>query len=404
MSDALRLSVVVVSAGRPRALDRCLTAVSQMRTTRAEVIVVADSDGMAVARQHDYGARLTLLAQEGANISAARNIGIAAAAGEIVAFIDDDAVPEPDWAEAMLAGFENPAIAAATGPVIGRNGISLQWGRMAVDVQGQDRWLPAGDQIRPDEVPKLHGTNMAFRREILSRTGGFDTGFAFFLDETDLALRLGSAGFATAYLPGAVVHHGFAASARRTEDRVPLDLFDIGASSALFLRKHAPDSLAAGLARLEADQRTRLLRLARRRKLTAQDMRKLMESLRAGIADGGARQGSVSIVAPCRRSFQPLRDAMPPAMGFTNGWWFSAHHLRLQAEKRIADGQPTTVILLAPTPRKHRVEFTQGGWWEQRGGLFGPSDRAGARIQPWRYRARVAAEVARIFREMPIAF
>jgi len=402
VSDALRLSIVVVSAGRPRALDRCLTALSQMRTTRAEVIVVADGDGMAVARQHGYGARLTLLAQDTPNISAARNIGLTAAAGEIVAFIDDDAVPGPDWAEAMLAGFEDLTIAAATGPVIGRNGISLQWGRMAVDVQGRDRWLPPGDQIRPGEVPKLHGTNMAFRREILSRTGGFDTGFAYFLDETDLALRLDRAGFATAYLPGAVVHHGFAASARRTEDRVPLDLFDIGASSALFLRKHAPDALAAGLARLEAEQRTRLLRLARRRKLTAQEMRKLMESLRAGIAEGGARQGSVSMAAPCRRSFQPLRDALPPAMAFMNGWWFSAHQLRTQTGKQIADRQPTTLILLAPMPRKHRVEFTQGGWWEQRGGLYGPSNRAGARIQPWRYHSRVTAERERLFSERSI--
>lgn len=182
MSDALRLSVVVVSSGRPQALDRCLTALSQLRTTRAEVIVVADQQGMATVNQHPCGVRIVLLPQAAANISAARNIGISAAAGEIVAFIDDDAVPEPYWAEAVLSGFANPAIAAVTGPVIGRNGISLQWGRMAVDRHGQDRWLSAQSGLGPDEVPKLHGTNMAFRREILSRTGGFDTGFAFFLD------------------------------------------------------------------------------------------------------------------------------------------------------------------------------------------------------------------------------
>ena len=143
MSDALRLSAVVVSAGRPRALDRCLTALSQMQTTRAEVIVVADPAGMAVAQRHSQAARLTILPQDRPNISAARNAGIAAAAAEIVAFIDDDAVPEPGWAAALLAAFADPAIAAATGPVIGRNGISLQWGRMAVDRQGRDRWLPA---------------------------------------------------------------------------------------------------------------------------------------------------------------------------------------------------------------------------------------------------------------------
>ena len=402
MSDALRLSVVVVSAGRPRALDRCLTALSQMQTTRAEVIVVADPAGMAVAQRHPQAARLTILPQDRPNISAARNAGIAAAAAEIVAFIDDDAVPEPGWAAALLAAFADPAIAAATGPVIGRNGISLQWGRMAVDRQGRDRWLPAEEQIAPGEVPKIHGTNMAFRRKILSRTGGFDTGFAFFLDETDLALRLGEAGLQIAYLPNAVVHHGFAASVRRTEDRVPLDLFDIGASTALFLRKHAPADRDVAVARLEAAQRARLLRLARRRKLTAQEMRKLMESLRAGISEGAKRASSTPIIAPCQRSFQPLRGTLPPEMAFADGWWFSAQKLRTHAAAKIADGQPTTLILLAPSPRKHRVEFTQGGWWEQRGGLYGPSDRTGARFQPWRYQNRILAETQRLFDEISI--
>ncbi len=188
--DAPRLSVVVVSAGRPRALVRCLTALSQLRSIRFEVIVVADADGLAVARRLPIADRLTLLPQDVENISVARNAGLAVASGDVVAFIDDDAVPEPDWAEALLRGFDRPEVGAVTGPVLGRNGISLQWGRMAVDRQGRDRWLEG--QASPDraEVLKLHGTNMAVRREYLTQTGGFDTGFRFYLDETDLALRL----------------------------------------------------------------------------------------------------------------------------------------------------------------------------------------------------------------------
>ncbi|NKX45116.1 glycosyltransferase family 2 protein [Roseicyclus persicicus] len=393
--DAPRLSVVVVSAGRPRALARCLTALGQLRSTRVEAIVVADAPGLAVARAHPLADRLVLLPQGEENISAARNAGIAAAAGEVVAFVDDDAVPEPGWAEAILAGFDDPQVMAATGPVIGRNGFSLQWGRMAVDATGRDRWLAADETPGPAEAPKLHGTNMALRRDCVTRTGGFDTGFRFYLDETDLALRLHRAGDRMAWLPGAVVHHGFAASRRRTEDRVPLDLFDVGASTALFLRKHAPDALEPALSQLEADQRARLLRLARRRRLGAREMRALMESLAAGIAEGRGRDSAVPALSPSDRPFLPLRRDLPPAMAGLHGWRHRAGALRAEAAARVAEGQPVALVLLDPTPRKHRLSFTEGGWWEQMGGLYGPSDRAGPRLQPWRYRSRTAAELRR---------
>ena len=127
-----------------------------------------------------------------------------------------------------------------------------------------------------------------------------------------------------------------------------------------------------------------------------------MESLRAGISEGAKRASSAPIIAPCQRSFQPLRETLPPEMAFADGWWFSAQKLRTHAAAKIADGQPTTLILLAPSPRKHRVEFTQGGWWEQRGGLYGPSDRTGARFQPWRYQNRISAETQRLFGEISI--
>jgi GT2 family glycosyltransferase len=395
---APRLSVVVVSWGRPRALARCLTALGQMRSVRFEVIVVADADGLAVARTVPMADRLVLLAQEEANISAARNAGVSAAAGEVVGFIDDDAVPEPGWAEAVLAAFETTDAVAVTGPVIGRNGFSLQWGHMAVDAQGRDRWLREGAAPGPGEALKLHGTNMALRRDVLTRTGGFDTGYAFYLDETDLALRLVGEGLSIRYLPGAVVHHGFAASARRREDRVPLDLFDIGASTALFLRKHAPDALEAALTELEAAQRARLLRLARRRKLGPEEMRRLMEGLAAGVSEGRARPSHVPRIPPAERSFQPMRETRPPAMQRLDGGLYRAASLRAEAASQVGAGVPAAILLLEPTPRKHRLAFTEGGWWEQRGGLFGPAERTEPRVQVWYPFARKQREWERLSR------
>jgi GT2 family glycosyltransferase len=393
--QGLRLSVVVVSAGRPRALARCLTGLSQMHGVDFEVIVVADTDGLDVAGTLPFSDRLALVAQDAPNISVARNAGIAASAGEIVAFIDDDAVPEPTWAAALLACFGHAGVDAVTGPVLGRNGISLQWGRMAVDAQGRDRWLEDGESTRPGEVLKLHGTNMAFRRSVLIRTGGFDPAFSFYMDETDLTRRLAAAGGDLRYARDAVVHHGFRASARRTDDRLPLSLFDIGASTAVFLRKHAPADVDAALQTLEEDQRGRLLRLARKRKLDPAQMRALMESLVRGMAEGRDRVSDAPAIAGPTRAFQPLRHDPPPPMTYLHGWAHRGASLRSQAAAHVREGRPTSLILLEPTPRKHRIAFTDGGWWEQTGGLYGPSVRTGARIQMWRYPDRVAAEIAR---------
>lgn len=394
----LRLSVIVASWARPRALARCLTALSQMRSTRFEVIVAADEDGAAVTRSLPFSDRIIVLDQQVANISSARNQGIAAAAGEIVAFIDDDAVPEPDWAETILSAFEDPDLAAATGPVIGRNGISLQWGRMAVDRLGRDRWLDADDAPRPGETVKLHGTNMAFRRDILALTGGFDPVFRFYLDETDLARRLAGAGRNLCYVPGMRVHHGFAESLRRRADRTPTDLTDIGSSSVIFLRKHAIDALDGAIENLVEDQRRRLMRLARARKIGPAEIRRLTQSLKTGIEDGRIRDLPTLVAIPAvSRKFLALRKDLPPPMSFHDGWRHRAKDLRTKVAAQVAQGIPVALFLLEPSPRKHRIVFTDGGWWEQSGGLFGPTHRSEPRVQLWRYRDRIACEQARLF-------
>jgi GT2 family glycosyltransferase len=152
--------------------------------------------------------------------------------------------------------------------------------------------MEAGDPVEPlptGTVLKLHGTNMALRRSVLLELGGFDPAFRYYLDDTDLSLRLADAGHKGGGCP-AQVHHEFAASTRRTTDRVPLSLFDIGASTAVFLRKHAP----RGDGRRPAPPGRRPARTAvpvrSKRKLGARDIETLMRSLRDGIADGRARR------------------------------------------------------------------------------------------------------------------
>ena len=124
--------------------------------------------------------------------------------------------------------------------VIGRNGISFQWKAWVLDRVGFTSKIDVDEENPTILTPpvgnavKNEGTNMAARRSVLVDLEGFDPAYHFYLDETDLNMRLVVANHLTAIAPLARLHHGFAQSIRRHGDRVPRDLFDLGASWAVF--------------------------------------------------------------------------------------------------------------------------------------------------------------------------
>ena len=230
LGNGVPVSIVIVSRNRPEALRRCLTGVGQLQYAPFEVIVVADPAGIAAVRDLPFTDALKLVNFDTANISVARNLGIAQAAGEVVAFIDDDAVPEPQWLRHLMAPAAQPDVAAMTGFVRGRNGISFQYRARQLNALGEPEHLDVDAETpsvmlpSPSRAIKTEGTNMAIRRDVLVEMGGFDPAFHYYLDETDLNMRLARAGHATAIVPLAEVHHGFAANAMRSANRVPRDL------------------------------------------------------------------------------------------------------------------------------------------------------------------------------------
>lgn len=412
MTGRAAVSVVIVSRNRPAALRRCLIGVSQLIHDRFEVVVVADRDSCASLRALPQAAAAKLVVFDTPNISAARNRGIAEAAGEIIAFIDDDAVPEPTWLHYLCAPFADPAVAAATGHVRGRNGISFQWRGRWVDGTGRDHPLDLPDgcatvlTARPGRAIRTEGTNMAFRRAVLARLGGFDPAYRFFLDETDLNMRLAQIGAATAVVPLAQVHHGFAASDRRQADRAPRDLHEIGASWAVFLSRHCPPELAARTwARIEAAERRRALAHMLRGSLEPGEVRRLMATLAAGHAEGLARDKTLPPPLPAgpAAAFAPYPARPAAASVVISGRIWERRRLRARAREAAAAGNRVTLILLSPSALYHRVRFDDAGYWEQTGGLFGRSDRAQPLFRWWRFRNRVAAECARVaaFRALP---
>ncbi|WP_298858822.1 glycosyltransferase family 2 protein [uncultured Sulfitobacter sp.] len=376
------VSVIVVSRGRPDALLRCLTAVAQLQYRAFEVVVVACPAGIAVTETLDILPDIKCIAFDEANISAARNLGLIHAAGEIVAFIDDDSVPEPQWLRHLVAPAMRSDVVAMGGFVRGRNGISFQYKARTLDAHGGAHEVEIDPLQATVLVPpkgraiKTEGTNMAFRRDVLMDIGGFDPALRFYLDETDLNMRLARAGHATALVPLAQVHHGFAASATRRDDRVPRDLFEIGASWAVFQRKHIPkEARTAHWAAQITQERKRLLKHMVAGRLEPRDVRRLMKRLKAGYSEGltrsfGGTRLARHAVLPFRPVNAPRRTSHFKVVRGLRG----ASAIR-DAAVRVGTDRIETVLALSLTALFHRVYFDVSGVWVQRGGLFGRSNR-----------------------------
>ncbi|MBI1417157.1 MAG: glycosyltransferase [Limimaricola sp.] len=403
---AAPVSVIVVSRDRPKALTLCLKALEGQLYDPFEVVVVADAAGRRALAAQGWDDRVRLIPCDEANISVARNLGLAAAGGEIVAFIDDDAVAEPTWLAHLVSAFSEPDIAAAGGFVRGRKGIGFQWTARAVDAEGNHDPLVV-DPARvscPDPGPgravRTEGTNMAFRRDVLATIGGFDPAFRFYLDETDVNLRLAAAGHRTAIVPLAQVVHGFAAGPFRRADRVPRDLFQIGASLAVFLRKHAPAAdHAARLLDEAVAQRKRLVSHFLAGRINRREVNRLMETFQTGWDEGQTREfGQTPPLGP-GAEFQPFKrlPRSGRALVFSGRPWQRRARLA-DAARAAQEGDTVSVIILSPTARPHWVRFHPDGFWLQTGGLFGRSERNGPRFRFWRFGARVAAEVQRMSR------
>lgn len=403
------VSVIIASRHRPAALIRCLTALFQSDHRCFEVIAVADPASLAALAHSRFHGLIKTAGLDMPNIAVARNIGIGLAAAPVVAFIDDDAVPEPTWLSRLTAPFADAGVAAAGGFVRGRNGLSYQWTARSIDRNTVETDLdvdwkaPTLHSARPGHAIKTEGTNCAFRTAQLARIGGFDPNFAFYLDEADVNMRLAAAGATTAIVPGAEVHHAFAASARRTAGRVPLSLHDVGASTAVFLRRHDGDPDPA-LAWLRDGQRHRLLRLMVDGRITPGDVGRLLRTLETGFEDGFQRPLSpLPALHLGDAGFLPLPETGPRQHDVIPGRSWQARALKAAAKASVAQGRITTVIRLSPTVRPHRVRFVSGGYWEQVGGTFGPLQRGRQKFWLGSFSQRIIHEIARISATRPLA-
>jgi GT2 family glycosyltransferase len=208
-AQAPTVSVVVCTHNGAATLADCLEGVAALRYPRFETIVVDDGSTDASAEiAATFGARV--ISTESQGLSAARNTGLAAACGELVAYLDDDARPDPDWLAYLAAGFAATGHAAIGGPNVAPAGDGAVAACVANAPGG-----PVHVLVSDTEAEHLPGCNMAFRREALAAAGGFDPRFRTAGDDVDLCWRLRERGETLGFHPAALVWHRRRGSVRR---------------------------------------------------------------------------------------------------------------------------------------------------------------------------------------------
>jgi glycogen synthase len=225
-SNLPRVSVVVNTYNRAASLHQTLQGMRRQNYPNFEVIVVngpSADETVEVLRTHAAAIRVGSCAQR--NLSISRNVGIEMARGEFVAFIDDDAVPDEDWLVDAIAACESDEIAGIGGFVFDHTGYELQYSYTVCDRMGNayhNLIILMPDFCYPGchRFPALLGTNSIFRRRALLEIGGFDEQFDYFLDETDVNVRLIDAGYVLKQIPRAFVYHRYLPSHIRNEKRV----------------------------------------------------------------------------------------------------------------------------------------------------------------------------------------
>lgn len=191
MARAVAFDIVVPSAGRP-SLARLLGALAAQEGPSPKQIVVVDdrrqAGGAPLVRRVPpaLAERLTIVRCGGRGPAAARNLGWRAGRARWVAFLDDDAIPPPDWAEALVRDLSS--LSAHVGGSQGRIRVPLPRDRRATDWERNVAGL---------EHAQWASADIAYRRSVLEEAGGFDERFGrAYREDSDLALRVVALGYA----------------------------------------------------------------------------------------------------------------------------------------------------------------------------------------------------------------
>jgi glycosyltransferase involved in cell wall biosynthesis len=196
------MSVVVCAYNAEATIDECLRHACALDYPDLEIVVVDDGSTDRTAEVAAGHPRARLLTIPHAGLSVARNEGLRAAKGEIVAYLDSDAYPTPEWPYYLALSFDAPDVAGGGGPNVPPATDPLGAAQVAQAPGGPVHVLVTDN--RAEHVP---GCNMAFWREALLEVGGFDPVYTSAGDDVDLCWRILDHRYQIGFHPAALVWH-----------------------------------------------------------------------------------------------------------------------------------------------------------------------------------------------------
>ncbi|OLN24698.1 Beta-1,3-glucosyltransferase [Desulfovibrio sp. DV] len=205
-ANAPFISVVVCAYNADSTMDGCLASFAKVDYPNFEVIVVDDGSTDAtgeIADRHAAAAPyIHVIHQPNLGLSAARNVGMNAARGPIVAYTDSDCYVDPHWLHYMAWAFEDPRFVAVGGPNLPPPDDNRTAACVAVS-PGAPTHVLLTDEIA-EHIP---GCNMAYRKDYLAGIGGFDATYRAAGDDVDVCWRLQDQGHVIGFSAAMFVWH-----------------------------------------------------------------------------------------------------------------------------------------------------------------------------------------------------
>jgi GT2 family glycosyltransferase len=221
----VKVSAVVISHGHARELEHSLPALAPQVD---ELLVIANLPGSVPVelppgtRVHENTVPLSFAANA--------NVGADNTEHELVLIVNPDAVPEPDAVQVLREFMEEHPRAGAAGPQMLYSDGTWQASRRSFPTIGativrrtplrllapplrhqRKHYLLDERPTEPVPTDTMLGAFIMLRREMLDAIGGWDPGFRMYCEDIDLNYRAAKAGWERWYVPGAVVHHEYAA-------------------------------------------------------------------------------------------------------------------------------------------------------------------------------------------------
>ena len=208
---SLTTSVVVCTRYRHASLSRCLLALTSVNFRATEILVIDNTSGDPDAHRAAEQFQAEYVVEPVVGLSRARNRGLKESRGQVVLYLDDDAIPDSKWIERMVAPFADPQVAIVTGRIVSDSVIALH----SAPGESDGSRIISKDHPYWLEIAAFgglgSGSNMAVRRELCTlplfdeRLG---KGAPFEQGEENLAfLRLLHRGYLAVHLPSAVIYH-----------------------------------------------------------------------------------------------------------------------------------------------------------------------------------------------------